>query len=647
MAGDTRKIKVNVTIDSDTRGSDDAATSLEKVDKAAGGAEEGLAGLKKESEKLDVQLAKSKTKVKELEAELIRTGDSSTGRGSLRSRLGQERRWLQELERLSKDAAAAGSAGASAFSSAFQAGTSTTNILPEHAKAGLIAGLAVIALEAAPAIGAIISGAVAGTVAGAGIAGGVIAASRDSRVQAAFKDLTSEFTAEAFGGEAFVQPVVKGIGILKEAFRDLHIDEVLAKGASSVPILADGLAALVTNIMPGFNRVMDQAEAFTTVFADGLAGTGTAISDFLSSLMDSEGTIEGLEYGFKLLNGTITATGNILQWLGDAFHKMVRFSAWLTGGLEDVVRVLEDVARSTTQVLTFGMINLDDNHGLSHTISWMNDAMERTKAVGWGASTSVHGLADAIKRLPDPTEEETRQLKDLNDEMFRTATAGMAVDAAADNLAASFMDLADSVAENGTSLDQWDQQGNKNRQTIRGLLGDLEAQRQANIANGMAVGDANALFTEQANILQQKLTTELGFASDAVAGLIGQYKNIPTVVTTEFRQIYTQDQGHLVGEHSGVGDNRDRSGFQQFAAGGVVKGPAGSAQLVIAHGGERVLTQAQQDWTGSGMGGGASAGTSATPLNLYGGGLGQIVFEWLRTEIAAKGGTLAVLGLRA
>src|SRR4051812_44388924 len=104
MAGDTRNIKVNVTIDSDTKGSAEAARSLEQVDTSAGKAEKGLADLTKESEKLDVQLTRSKTKVKELEQELIKSGDRSTSRGSLRSRLNQERSWLRELEKLTKTA---------------------------------------------------------------------------------------------------------------------------------------------------------------------------------------------------------------------------------------------------------------------------------------------------------------------------------------------------------------------------------------------------------------------------------------------------------------------------------------------------------------------------------------------------------------
>ena len=619
MAGDTRDIKINVTVDSDTRGSQQAAAGLEKVDTAAGKAEGGLADLRKESEKLDVQLAKSKTKVHELEQELIRSGDRTTGRGSLRSRLNQERRWLAELEKLSKSAV-----GSTLdvplkfdFAGAFEGGLSKV-------KGPAIAAIVGLAALSAPAIGAVIAGAVAGTVAGGGILGGVIAATNDSRVRAAFKDLTSEFTAEAFGGEAFVEPVVKGIGILKESFRDLNLDEALAKGASSVPILADGIAGLVTNIMPGFNDVMDKAESFTHVFADGLKGTGSALSSFLHSITQSEGTIEGLAFGFKVLNGTIVATGQFLGWLGDRFHDMVTFNAWLSGNAEDV----------------FGWVPW-----LGTRIREMNDNMEDTAAVGWKANEVVGGVGAVIREAVEPTESETEALKRLNDELFRTVMAGLEVDAAADRVAASFMDLADSVVENGTSLDQWDQQGNKNRQTIRGLIGDLEAQRQANIDNGMAVGEANRLFEEQANALQNRLIVELGFANDEVANLIGNYKNIPTVVTTEFRAIYTESTGgYGGGEHSGVGDERGRK-----AAGGFVS--AGMSYLVGENQAEvftpktnGYISPSVGAWA-SGMGGGGGSSPIVISFAATGDPFLDAMIRELRKYIRVEGGDVqTVLG---
>src|SRR5690242_18540458 len=104
MATD-REFHIKVVVDEDTKGSDRAAASLEQVDKSAGKAEKGLADLEKQSRDLDVQLARSRKAVKDLESELIKTEDRATGRGSLRSRLNQERSWLRELERLSKSAA--------------------------------------------------------------------------------------------------------------------------------------------------------------------------------------------------------------------------------------------------------------------------------------------------------------------------------------------------------------------------------------------------------------------------------------------------------------------------------------------------------------------------------------------------------------
>ena len=640
---DTRNIKINVTVDSDTRGSDKAAESLQKVDKSAGGAEKGLADLKKESERLDVQLAKTRTRVKDLENELVRTGDRATGRGSLRSRLNQERSWLRELERLAKSAA-------TKLPEDLALNIPTKLDFSSIAGEGrgiAITGLVGIALAAAPAIGAIVAGAVAGTTVGGGIAGGVIAASADTRVRSAFKDLVSEFTSEAFAGGAFVGPVVEGLRILKDSFKGLNLDEALAKAASSVPILAQGIGDLVTNLMPGFNKVLDQSETFTKVFADGLSGVGWAISDMLGSLMATEGTIEGLHAGFILLEGAIGGTGNVLEFLGNVFHATVVGGAKVTGVLEDFVRGLENVAMATTRVLSFNVIGGiipfgDDVHNLSNTIRGMNDSLEGIEGVGWGAAGALAAVDKVVRESEDPTAAAAENWKKFNDEFERS------IDLQADYLLSQLdiedglQNLADLFEENGAVLNDYTQEGRDNERALIQMAQKMRAAYEKQTELTGATGEANA--TLEAN--HQRLLDQAeaaGISREAVELLIGALFRIPKL--------------NVMGSAVTFGPSNSTfgGGLQEFATGGVVQGPRGSAQLVVAHAGEQVLTEAQQRSgytvpSGSGMGSmgwGGGMGVSATPLVLNGSGLDSLVFEWLRTQIAARGGTLAVLGLKA
>ena len=633
---DTRNIKINVTVDSDTRGSDKAAESLQRVDKSAGGAEKGLADLKKESERLDVQLAKTRTRVKDLENELVRTGDRATGRGSLRSRLNQERSWLRELERLAKSAA-------SDLPKDLALNIPTKLDFSSMAGEGrgvLITGLVGIALAAAPAIGAIVAGAVAGTTVGGGIAGGVIAASADTRVRLAFKDLVSEFTSEAFAGGAFVGPVVQGIGILKDTFRSLNLDETLGKAASSVPILAQGIGDLVANIMPGFNKVLDQAETFTTIFAEGLGDTGWAISDLLGSLMASEGTIEGLHAGFELLAGAISGTGNVLEFLGNVFHATIVLGARMTGFLEDFVRGLENVAMATTRVLSLNIIGGllpfgDDVHNLSDTIAGMNDNLEDTEKVGWGAAGATAAVRDVIRESKDPTDEAADALKKFNDEFERGIDLQASYITDQLDVEEGLQNLADLFDENGTDLSMFTEEGQKNQRALVALAKEMRQVRDDQIALGGSVADANAvLAANKERLLEQ--AEAAGISRDAILNLIGALFSVPNIQASFNVTRPLDESGEVKGKK---------------AAGGPVTG--GSTYLVGENGPELFTAPSNgyivpNGGSGSGsMGWGGAMGVSATPLVLNGSGLDSLVFEWLRTQIAARGGTLAVLGLKA
>ena len=91
--------------------------------------------------------------------------------------------------------------------------------------------------------------------------------------------------------------------------------------------------------------------------------------------------------------------------------------------------------------------------------------------------------------------------------------------------------------------------------------------------------------------------------------------------------------------------------FSVFAAGGMT--PANQPFWAGEQGPELVFPTGRPQYVMNGRDSArySTARAPASPMNarpvqLYGGGLGQLVFTWLRDEIASRGGTLAVLGLR-
>jgi hypothetical protein len=596
---DRRDIKINVTVDSDTRGSDQAAASLEKVDKSAGGAEKGLADLKKESASLDAQLAKTRTKVKELEQELVRTADRTTGKGTLRSRLNQERSWLRELEKLASNSASM--MPKLDFSGAFAS-----------AKGPAIGALVGIAAASAPMIASIVSGAVAGTTVGGGIAGGIIAASSDSRVRQAFRDLTSEFTAEAFGAGAFVAPVVDGLHILKDEFRNLDIDEALAKGASSVPILAQGIADLVKNIMPGFNDVMDQAESFTRVFADGLGDTGSALSSLLSDVVESEGSLEGLHAGFVLLSGTIIATGNTLKWLGDRFHDSNVAGAKFTGGLEDVAHWVQVV----------GSLGLNQGGSrIENDLRSMNDGLEDILAVTPEANEAIAEFQRIIRETTDPTESQADALKKLNDEFERGIDLQAAYITDQLDVEEGLQNLADQFAENGTDLSMFTEEGQKNQRALVALAKEMRQVRDDQIALGGSVADANAvLAANYERLLQQAEAANISRA--AVEALIGALFAVPNV-TASFNLTRPLDEsGEVKGKRAGGGP---------VSMGGAYLVGEGGPELFVPNSNGYVVPN-------GGSGGGMGWGGGGTVRLEVGGtpssGIEALFMQWLGNALA-------------
>src|SRR5512139_3023739 len=95
---DRRDVTIDVTITSDTRGSDKAAKGLGDVDKAADKAGDSLQGMAVDAKSLNAEIERTTSSIAELDAQLVAVGNDKGTRKSLRA----EESWLRELQKVLK-----------------------------------------------------------------------------------------------------------------------------------------------------------------------------------------------------------------------------------------------------------------------------------------------------------------------------------------------------------------------------------------------------------------------------------------------------------------------------------------------------------------------------------------------------------------
>lgn len=602
----TRDYTIIVREEVEGNGFSRAAHDMDQVADSSDKAGKHLAAASTDLEKLDKEIETSSKRLRALSTEFSRTGNQSLF-GDLR----KERSFLANLKRIRKDVAdeveqAARDITPNRGLRLFSLPKIDTSQAFGDMRSKLIIALIGAVVLASPAIGAALSGAVVGTVAGGGIAGGVFAAAHDPAVQAAWGEFTKTFSREAFGADAFVRPTVAALAVLKSAFQDLHIGDTLGKGAGSVRILAEGIADLAHNLMPGLNAVMDHSAEYTSVFSQGLAGTGTSISYFLTRLVESKGTLEGLNYGFQILNATIRGTGNVLRFLADWFDRAenfaVKFGNVLRGVLIGIPTSLPGLRPLFDPIL----------HFLDRDVAFMRDIVNtgpRTGAVLAGVAAEFIRLAPAVNGVTKPFEE----AKAAADKFFEGLREDQNVPL---DMNSALMDIADTLDKNGPTLDVNTRTGIENNRVIGAAVDLAKRQRDEMGANALTIRDANRVLQDNIDKINAQGVAG-GITAQKMADLTYALTNMPKITDLEIRLKYSEffagtAVGQHPGEHSGLqfGTQPDYNPtlamaaaitatmaggkLQKFAGGGTVGGPLGSPQLVLAHGGERVLTSAQQ-----------------------------------------------------
>jgi hypothetical protein len=324
---------------------------------------------------LDARIKAARLSVRELGLEFARTDDASLSKAlsSERSGLGQLVKLRKELASgndssgsllgdLAGSAASAASVGSKVGESFMGGLGASVAAAGPYVQTALIAGLVGAIVEFAPLIAGAVGGAVVGAVGLGGIAGGIFSASRDPKVKVAARYFGETISTEFFGGgDAFVQPVLDSLGILRRDFQSLNLGDAFGLLAPDVTIIAHGIGDLVKNLMPGLNAAFSRFEPYAGVIGKGLGDMGTALGGFLDDASRSKGTLQALDTIFQLLNGTITFLGKSVLVLSDIYQDFTQsqealFIALAAGaaalGQADLAQKLLGVARAWSDVGT-------------------------------------------------------------------------------------------------------------------------------------------------------------------------------------------------------------------------------------------------------------------------------------------------------
>lgn len=441
-------------------------------------------------------------------------------------------------------------------------------------KAGLIAGVVAVAGQLAVVAGAVIEGALSGTVVGGAMAAGIASAARDSQVRSAARQFGDVVKEEFFAvGPAFIDPAVESLHILGSAVRELDLAGTFGKAAPSVTIVARGVADLATNTMPGLNKLLDRSAAFSVTFAQGLGRVGDGLSDFLTHISESEGSIAGLNAGMRILANGIVFVGRALEWLGDRF---IGFMSWQSKFLA----ISANIADAMGQQELGGLLRY-----------WAVEADRFVKEVG-AANAATNPWVQGLRDLVSAADGSASAVKDLNREIANFYSPALTVSELTDKWEGDLDRLRESIAENGRSLDNHTEAGRANRDMLRTLVEDAMRLHDAEVAaaggSAEATEKANKKYQEQLRYLES-LAIKLGLSREEVEKLVSAYKRMPADIEREIRiKIITSavSAAAVAGAIAAGASTKGSGQYQGRAAGGPVL--AGIPYKINERGGETV-----------------------------------------------------------
>jgi ABC-type transporter Mla subunit MlaD len=488
---------------------DSADKAGEQIDDLA----DNTGHLAKEAEKAQVE-------VKRLIEAINETGDLT-----LLKALKKEKRQLRLFEGLQKELQAELEAAAEEVAqAATDAGGEIAETVVEGmsiafkaSKPQVIAGLAVLAAAASPFLGGVIASAVVGGVGLGGIAGGLALAAQDPRVKTAAEELGGvAMTAFGRAAEPFIAPAIEALDLLGRAAVDVA-GTMKPAFAALAPVLlpfTQGLVGLVEDMMPGLVKGMEAARPVIRAIANELPKIGSAFGDFIGTI--SEDT-DGAVLAFTALSDAIQVT---LRWAGGLIATLSDAYEWSVRTADKANDVLVGV---------FGWIPLVGDM-LKNNDAWVDELIGDLDKSG-DASNDFKGNLEGVGDAAKDAAAELEAMRMAVDKAFGVEMdilqATMAYEKAID-------DLTDSVKENGKTLDERTEEGRANRGAVLDEIQAIKDLRDAHIADGTSVNEANSAYEQNIEALRQR-AIKLGLNKDEVNKLTSAFKDLPHDVEIEIR----------------------------------------------------------------------------------------------------------------
>lgn len=649
-------VNLNIDINKKGEGDKEAAAGLELVAKAADDAKDELAALdRKLLETRAAMVAAGKT--------FSTTGDISPFKALQKDarELGQVRKAIASAVADAEKAAASfdrvGSKTGTVFSDGFFKGVK--QVVPRLFGAGLQGGDAfgegflATAGKVIVAGGPVLIPAIAAltAAAGAALAGGILAGTGLGAIATGialqFKSPLVHDAATSLGDyvkdeltkatSGFGLKFAEGITALKREAEPLFVD--IRQGLTSLePYVANLLARLgegLAKLGPGLGRALEAAGPVLGALSKNIPTLLNAVGIFFEEISrGGKGAALAIDAITKTVAGLIVELGKSLYVASKVFEGMAIAGDKVTGILAKIPGIGKEWEALHNYV-----------HGVAVSF-------QESQLAAGGASAAINGTAGAAQKAAEAFQAQQAAAQALRNQIDGLISASLGLAGADLQLRTDEAGLVDLHKQNGAALQGNSAQALANQQAFLGLARDLEATRQAEIAHGASLQEANAHLQANADALVN-MATKAGFDRGQVEALISSMLAIPNVNRTiQIDEIRTHTDIYRVIDQTGNitgGSPYQRSasqlGLQAF--GGIVaaaRGLIASSKPAIVFG-ERTLPEAYIPAPNSGISQGRADALLGTAASWWGrrmvpagGGSAtthRVVLQWPNGEVLA------------
>ena len=487
---------------------------------------------------LDSKIKTTRSEVKKLADEFLKTGDID-----IFKKLGDSQGKLSALTKIRKEITSSIEVG---VKDAVTGGVRNAAQSPDLQAAAIRLGIG-LAAPILATLGGALAGATGFGIAGLGIAGAILGnpdhfqevwghAARS--VKAEFIDATRPFTVEAY-------TAIAGLGPLVASW---HLDRIFADAVKYVGPLVRGVEGFTTEVVGGIGALVEKGAPAVDALSDGMVRLGEASHSALSSIAD------GAEGGALALHDTTEAVALLIE----GFGKVVEGAENAYGFIRE--HPFGAAIASGGLTLPISAWTAFDS-GMDHVLVTQEELRASAEATGHVFNAQGDDLSALTQKLNQAAVSADTLAAAMVNKLF---TSIMSIDQATLGIAESQTRLRETFEENRKTLkkhaDQLDintKQGQANRESVLASVTANMQLYQAQIAAGMSAQDAADAYDQNTAALEAQLR-KAHLTQGEIDGLIGKYKGIPkkvdTAIAIEGLTTAINDLATLIRQINGIHD---------------------------------------------------------------------------------------------